>query len=63
VEKLTETITFKVSARLKIQLEDKAIDEGINISDLCRKWVIQSLHNSNFRMKDYLRNGDEEQEK
>jgi len=62
MEKLTEPITFKISVRLKIMLKDKALEEGIDVSELCRKWVIKALHNSNFHMKDYLNNSDKGQE-
>jgi len=54
MDKLSEPISFKVSPRIKIMLHDKALEEGMDLSDLIRKWVFQSLHASNFRMRDYL---------
>lgn len=63
MDKLNEPITFKVSPRIKLELQERAVDEGcINVSELCRKWVIRALHNSKFRMKDYLNTIDENQE-
>ena len=64
MDKLSEPITFKVSPRIKIDLQEQAVEEGcINVSELCRKWVIRALYNSKFRMKDYLNTLDEDQAK
>jgi hypothetical protein len=63
MDKLNEVISIKISTRLKLEIEDKALDEGIEVSLLCRKWLIQKLHESKFRMKDYLKTLDEDQGK
>ncbi len=58
MDKLSEPISFKVSPRIKIMLHEKALEEGIDLSDLIRKWVFRALHNSNFRMKDFMSQED-----
>lgn len=62
MDKLTEAISFKVSPRIKMMIEDKALEEGIEVSELLRKWVLQAIHNSNFHIKDYLKTSDGSQE-
>ncbi len=58
MDKLSEPISFKVSPRIKIMLHDKALEEGMDISELVRKWIFQALHNSNFRIRDFLSQED-----
>jgi hypothetical protein len=58
MDKLTDPISFKVSPRVKVLIQDKALEEGIDVSDLIRRWIFQALHASNFRMKDYLSQED-----
>jgi hypothetical protein len=62
MDKLTESISFKVSPRIKIMIEDKALEEGIEVSELIRRYVLQAIHLSNFHIKDYLKTTDESQE-
>ena len=62
MDKLNETISTKVSTRLLLQFRDKALDEGIELSELIRKWLIEKLHESNFRMRDYLTTTEQDQE-
>lgn len=64
IDKLTESVSFKVSPRIKDELQSIALSKGFfNISDLCRTWVIEKVHESRFRMKDYINNFEEEQDK
>lgn len=58
MDKLSEPISFKVPPRIKVMLLEKSLEEGIDLSDLIRKWVFQALHNSNFRMKDFMSQED-----
>jgi hypothetical protein len=57
IDKLSDSITIKVPPRIKLQIKDKAMEKGIDLSELCRNWIFEKLHESNFRMKDYLNNG------
>jgi hypothetical protein len=58
MDKLTVPISFKVSPRIAVMIHDKARDEGMDVSELIRKWVFQSIHQANFRMGDYLKVDD-----
>ena len=62
MDKLTATITIKVPLRIKIAIQDKALEKGTSESLLCRNWLLEKLHESNFHMKDFLSNSDEGQE-
>ena len=62
MDKLSVPISFKVSPRIKDMIEDKALEEGIEVSELLRRWVLQAIHASNFRMKDYLKTTEESTE-
>ena len=63
MDKLTDTITFKISPKLKAMFEEKALEKGMGVSELCRSWCIKMFHFSNFHMRDYLSNTDEVQDK
>lgn len=58
MDKLTVPISFKVSPRIAVMIQDKATEEGITESELVRRWVFRAIHNCNFRMSDYLKADD-----
>ena len=62
MDKLSVPISFKVSPSIFEQIQELALEEGSSVSLFCRKTVIEKLHQSKFRMKDYLKNSDESQD-
>ena len=62
MDKLNMLINCKVPLRVYLDLKETAAEQGIPLSLLMRNWLIEKLHESKFRMKDYLSSPEESQE-
>lgn len=63
MDKLTESITIKITSDLKNQWQGMADRAGIDLSVLVREWAIKGFVLSNLHVGDYLTNRKAEQDK
>ncbi len=61
MDKCSNTVSFKVPPHADRELRELAAKKGITVSQMCRNWIFKNLHESKFRMEDYLSVDDESQ--